>query len=73
MQLTMIIPVYNAQEYIANVLLSLKLQTNNNFKILFINDGSTDNTLDILESFFKEDPNVKIYSKENGGPSSARN
>lgn len=73
MQLTIIIPVYNAQEYIANVLVSLKLQTNNNFKILFINDGSTDNTLDILEYFFKGDPNVRIYSKENGGPSSARN
>ena len=73
MQLTIIIPVYNSQEFIANVLLSLKLQTNKNFKVIFIDDGSTDNTFNILNTVFEDSQNVKIYTKKNGGPASARN
>ena len=63
MQLTIIIPVYNSQEFIANVLLSLKLQTNKNFKVIFIDDGSTDNTLNILNTVFEDSQNVNIFGR----------
>ena len=73
MQLTIIIPVYNSEEYIKNVIVSLQRQTNQNFNVLFIDDGSTDNTSTILKNSFYKNPYVKIVTKENGGPSSARN
>lgn len=57
---TVLIPVYNGAEYIENCIKSLLNQTYNNFKILVVNDGSTDNTLEVLKKY----PEVNVISYE---------
>jgi len=72
--ITIIVPFYNSGEYIRNSVESIKRQTSQNFEVLFINDGSTDNSKEILkELLIDSDINYKIIDKENGGVSSARN
>ncbi len=72
--ITIIVPFYNSGEYIRNSVESIKKQTSQNFEVLFINDGSTDNSKKILkELLIDSDINYKIIDKENGGVSSARN
>ena len=68
MKFTVIIPAYNASKYIKRCVLSLKNQTYKNVEIIVINDGSTDNTLEIINSL-----DITVIDKENGGVSSARN
>ena len=71
--ISVIIPCYNVGNYISDCIESLKNQTYKNFEALFINDGSTDQTLNKLKILCKNIPNFKIIEKENGGVSSARN
>lgn len=61
---TVLIPVYNGAEYIENCIKSLLNQTYNNFKILVVNDGSTDNTLEVLKKY--PDVDVISYEKNRG-------
>ncbi len=68
MKFTVIIPAYNASKYIKRCIMSLKNQTYKNIEIIVINDGSSDNTLEIINSL-----DVIVIDKENGGVSSARN
>ena len=68
MKISIIIPAYNAAKYIKRCVMSLKNQTYKNIEIIVINDGSTDNTLDIIN-----DLDIIVIDKENGGVSSARN
>lgn len=70
---SVVIPVYNAQMFIESCIDSIFKQSYTNFEIVAVNDGSKDNTLNILESLAKKDSRLKLYSKENGGVSSARN
>lgn len=70
---SVIIPMYNVEDYIEDCLISLKEQTYKDIEILVINDGSTDNSLTIAKNIAEEDNRIKIYTKENGGLSSARN
>lgn len=70
---SVIIPVYNAEKYLAETLNSILAQKLHNIEIICVNDGSTDNTLNILEDYSKKDKRVKIIQKENGGQASARN
>ncbi|HHY00620.1 MAG TPA: glycosyltransferase [Methanothermobacter sp.] len=72
--ITIIVPFYNSGEYINNSVESIKKQTSKNFEVLFVNDGSTDNSKEILKGFLIDsDINYRIIDKENGGASSARN
>lgn len=71
--LSIIIPVYNAEKTIARALKSILNQHTINFEILLINDGSTDNSLSIMERFAVEDLRIRIFSQENSGVSTARN
>ena len=71
MEFSIIIPCYNVEKYIENTVKSVLKQTFENFEILLINDGSTDNTLKILKKF--DDKRIKILNQENKGVSSARN
>lgn len=73
--LSVIIPVYNLGNYVANPLNSLLPQANEKVEVLIIDDGSTDNTINIVEDIVKryKDRDVKIIHKKNGGVSSARN
>lgn len=70
---SIIVPVYNAAKYLPQCLNSLLAQTYANFEVICINDGSTDNSLQILENYRQTDARIKVFSKENGGLSLARN
>lgn len=71
--LSIIIPVYNAAEYVEEIVDNILKQDFDQFELILINDGSSDNSLDIINNFAKKDRRVIIYSQDNGGPSSARN
>ena len=71
--ISIIIPVYNVEKYIANCLESVINQTYNNIEIIIINDGSTDNSQSIINEYSKKDTRIKKFIKENGGLSDARN
>ena len=71
--ISIIIPVYNVEKYLAETLDSLLVQTLHNIEIICVNDGSTDNSQKILEEYSQKDKRVKILQKENGGQASARN
>lgn len=68
---SIIIPLYNKENHIEQTLKSVMSQTFNDFEIVIINDGSTDNSVLKVKQF--EDDRIKLFSKENGGASSARN
>lgn len=70
---SVIIPVYNVEKYLRQCLDSVINQTLKDIEIICINDGSTDDSLQILEEYAKKDERIKVISKENGGLSSARN
>ena len=73
-KVSIIVPVYNTEKYLNKCLSSLVNQTLDDIEILVVNDGSTDNSQNIIDEFCKKHPN-KIISlvKENGGLSDARN
>lgn len=68
---SVIIPVYNCEQYLDKCIDNILKQTYQNLQIIFVNDGSTDNSFDILTKV--SDSRVEVYSKKNGGASSARN
>lgn len=68
---SIIVPCYNASYYIADVLMSIQNQTYKNIQCILINDGSTDNTWEIIKSF--SDERFEIYNQENKGLSDTRN
>ena len=73
-KVSVIIPVYNAEKYLNQCISSIANQTMQDIEILAINDGSTDNSLNILDDLsLRYKGKLKIYTKENGGAGSARN
>jgi glycosyltransferase involved in cell wall biosynthesis len=72
-QISVIVPAYNVEQYIAATLCSLQTQSHRDFEALVVDDGSTDNTAEIVRSFTSRDSRFKLFSKPNGGLSSARN
>ena len=70
---SIIIPCYNCSNYINETLISVFNQTYKNIEIICVNDGSTDNTLEILNLYKQENKNLKIINKKNEGVSVARN
>ena len=68
-----IIPVYNVQDYLSSCLDSVFNQTYENIFVICVNDGSTDDSLQLLEEYKAEHQNMIIVSKTNGGLASARN
>lgn len=70
LKVSIIIPVYNAERYIKECVESALNQTYDNLEVIAVNDGSTDNSLKILEEFSNK---IKILSKKNGGTASAIN
>lgn len=73
-RVSIIIPVYNAEKYLEKCITSIANQTMKDIEILVINDGSTDNSLNILDELsLRYNGKLKIYDKENGGAGSARN
>ncbi len=70
---TIVLPAYNASEYLAETIKSVINQTYTDFELLVIDDGSTDDTADIVRDFGKQDSRVRLISQENQGVSVARN
>ena len=62
---SVIIPVYNVEEYISKCLDSLLDQTYNNFEVLVINDGSKDSSQKIIDKYVKKDNRFKSFVKKN--------
>lgn len=74
MKVSVIIPVYNTEEYLAECLNSLVRQTLDDIEILVVDDGSTDDSLKIAKEFEAAHPSkIRVLTKENGGQASARN
>ena len=71
--LSVIIPVYNVEEYLAKCLDSILGQTYENLEVILVNDGSKDGSGRICDKYAEKDPRVRVIHKENGGQSSARN
>lgn len=67
------VPVYNMEKYLQDCVESLINQTLKNIEIIFVNDGSTDNSIKILENYSKKYANIKIITQDNQGLGGARN
>lgn len=71
--ISVIIPVYGVEKYIAQCLESVINQTYNNLEIIIINDGTKDRSAEIAKEYAKKDSRVRVYDFENSGASAARN
>jgi glycosyltransferase involved in cell wall biosynthesis len=69
--ISVIVPAYNSQDTILETIASVQAQTFTDFELIVVNDGSSDRTLELLQTI--RDPRVKVVSYENGGVSVARN
>ncbi len=72
-KISIIVPVYNVEKYLSTCLDSLINQTLKDIEIICINDGSTDNSLNILNEYAQKDTRIVVIYKENSGPGSCRN
>lgn len=72
-KISIVIPVYNKCEYIEKIVHDILRQTFDDFELLLINDGSLDGSGKICDELAQKDKRIKVFHKENGGVSSARN
>jgi glycosyltransferase involved in cell wall biosynthesis len=72
-KISVIVPVYNVEQYIEKCLISILSQTYKNLEIICVNDGSTDASGRICDDFAKKDHRIIVYHTENRGVSAARN
>ena len=71
--LSVIVPVYNIEDCLERCVNSIRSQTERNLEILLVDDGSTDGSGALCDRLAKEDGRIRVFHKENGGSSSARN
>lgn len=71
--LSLIVPIYNVEQYLERCVASLCRQTLSDIEIILVNDGSPDRCPELCEALAREDDRIRVIHKENGGPSSARN
>ena len=71
--ISIIVPIYNADKYLLTCIESILNQTYRRFELLLINDGSSDNSMNICELYLEKDQRVKLFHNNNSGVSSARN
>ena len=72
-KVSIIIPVYNTEEYLAACIESVRSQSFKDFEVLLVDDGSTDGSGQICDEFVQKDNRFIVFHKENGGVSTARN
>ena len=72
-KVSIIIPVYNAENFLRNCIESVVAQTFKDWEMILVNDGSKDDSLAICEELADKDKRIGVINKQNGGPSSARN
>ena len=73
MKLSIIIPVYNVEQYLQNSVQSVITQTYQDLQVIFVNDGSTDSSGILCDQLAQQDSRIQVVHKENGGLSDARN
>lgn len=73
MRYTVIIPIYNAEEKIGRALESIQKQSEKDLEIICINDGSKDNSADIVKDYAEKDKRIRLYNQQNQGAAVARN
>jgi len=75
MKLSILIPMYNAQDYIGNCIDSLLHQnlSEDDYEIIVMDDGSSDNSVGIIEAYIKQHKNIRLYKESNSGAYSTRN
>lgn len=73
MKVSIIIPIYNAENHLNKCISSVVSQTYGNLEIILVNDGSTDGSEKICRSFAEKDPRILLINQENAGVSAARN
>lgn len=73
MKFSIIVPIYNAAKYLPQCLKSLIKQTETNFEVILVDDGSSDESPYICDKFAKIDTRFKVIHQQNGGVSAARN
>ena len=71
--ISVVIPVYNVEKYLSRCIGSILNQTYENWEAIFVNDGSRDNSLEILKEYQNKDKRIKIIDKKNEGSGVARN
>lgn len=71
--ISIIMPVYNAEKYLKESIESILNQTYTNYEFILVNDGSTDNSLNILQQYSKRDKRIRVFNQENAGCAAARN
>lgn len=72
-KISIIVPVYNVEKYLDRCINSILKQTYQNLEIILVDDGSTDNSVEICDEYAKKDNRIKVVHKANGGLSDARN
>ena len=72
-KISIIVPVYNTGKYLWRCLESLINQTFTDLEIIWVDDGSSDNSLNILKEYVQKDERIKVFTQENQGPGVARN
>lgn len=72
-KISVIVPVYNVEKYLKRCINSILNQTFKNFELILVNDGSTDNSLNICKNYKEKDGRIQLISQTNKGLSAARN
>ena len=73
MIISVILPCYNTSNYLSTCITSILNQTYNKLELIIVNDGSTDNSENIIKNFSSIDPRIKYLYQSNSGQGSARN
>ena len=72
-KISVIVPIYNTEKYLPNCLDSITSQTHDNLEIILVDDGSTDNSGKIADTYAKKDKRIKVIHQKNAGQTAARN
>ena len=72
-RVSVIMPCYQSGNTLEKSIHSVQAQTVNDWELIAVDDGSRDNTMEVLEAFAREDDRIRVIHQDNGGVSSARN
>ena len=71
--ISIVIPFYNAEKYITDCIISIQSQSYSDFEVIFVNDGSSDKSEEIVRDFMERDKRIKYFYQKKSGVGKARN